>query len=91
MKIYLERWKCFVVPAGGRLSENTEFERRISTSFVKKSVCIEKPPVTSSNCYETMKKASILFKLGSFVESTIDSETAYTILNFPLPWQRWDI
>jgi hypothetical protein len=29
---------------------------------------IEKPPVTSSNCYETMKKASILMKLITNVD-----------------------
>jgi hypothetical protein len=30
----------------------------------KMAIFIEKPPVTSSNCYETMKNASILMKLG---------------------------
>jgi hypothetical protein len=29
---------------------------------------IEKPPVTSSNYYETMKNASILMKLGTNVD-----------------------
>jgi hypothetical protein len=32
------------------------------------AVFIEKPPVTSSNCYETMKNASILMKLGKNVD-----------------------
>jgi hypothetical protein len=29
---------------------------------------IEKPPVTSSNCYKTMKNASMLMKLGINVD-----------------------
>jgi hypothetical protein len=29
---------------------------------------IEKPPVTSSNCFETMKNASKLMKLGTYVD-----------------------
>jgi hypothetical protein len=33
------------------------------------AVFIEKPPV--SNCYETMKNASILTKLGTNVDRTI--------------------
>jgi hypothetical protein len=37
----------------------------------KKTVFIEKPPVTSSNCYETMKNAAILMKLGTNVNYTI--------------------
>jgi hypothetical protein len=32
------------------------------------AVFIEKPPVTSSSCYETMKIASILIKLGTNVD-----------------------
>jgi hypothetical protein len=32
------------------------------------AVSIEKPPVTSSNCYETMKNAPILMKLGANVD-----------------------
>jgi hypothetical protein len=32
------------------------------------AVFIEKPTVTSSNCYETMKNASILMKLGKNVD-----------------------
>jgi hypothetical protein len=31
------------------------------------AVFIEKPPVTSSNCYETIKYASILMELGTNV------------------------
>jgi hypothetical protein len=34
----------------------------------KMAVFIEKPPVTSSNCYETMKNPSILMKLGTNVD-----------------------
>jgi hypothetical protein len=34
----------------------------------KMAVFIEKPPVTSSNCYETIKNASILIKLGTNVD-----------------------
>jgi hypothetical protein len=34
------------------------------------AVFTEKPPVTSSNCYETMKNASILIKLGTNVNWT---------------------
>jgi hypothetical protein len=34
------------------------------------AVFTEKPPVTSSNCYETMKNASILIKLGTNVDWT---------------------
>jgi hypothetical protein len=45
------------------------------------AVFIEKPPFTSSNCYETMKKTSILMKLGTNVDWTIPSVT------FLLPWQ----
>jgi hypothetical protein len=55
------------------------------------TVFIEKPPVTSSNCYKTMKNASILIKLGTNVDSTIDFVTTCSVLNFLLPWQRGDI
>jgi hypothetical protein len=48
-------------------------------------VYIEKPPVTSSNCYETMKNASILMKLGTKCDWTIASVTACSIVNFLLP------
>jgi hypothetical protein len=53
----------------------------------------EKPPVTSSNCYdETMKNASILIKLGTNVDWTIDFVTTCSVLNFLLvPLQRRDI
>jgi hypothetical protein len=50
------------------------------------AVFIERPPVTSSNCYKTMKNASILMKLGTCVDWTITSGTC-SILNFLLPWQ----
>jgi hypothetical protein len=46
----------------------------------------EKPPVTSSNCYETIKNASILMKLGKNNDWTIASVTACSILNYLLPW-----
>jgi hypothetical protein len=60
--------------------------------IVKKYVVfIEKPPVTSSNCYETMTNASILMKLGTNVEWTIASVTACSIVNLLLPWQRGDV
>jgi hypothetical protein len=54
---------------------------------------IEKPPVASSNCYETMKNASILMKLGTKfnIDWTIASVTACSIVNFPLQWQRGDV
>jgi hypothetical protein len=55
------------------------------------AVFIEKPPVKSSNCYETIKKASILFKLGTNVNWTIAFVTAYSILTFLLPWQQGGI
>jgi hypothetical protein len=55
------------------------------------AVFIEKPPVTSSNCYETMKNDSILMKLGTNVDYTIASVTACSIVNFLLPWQRGDV
>jgi hypothetical protein len=55
------------------------------------TVFIEKPPVTSSNCYETMKNASILIKLGINVDWTIAFATTCSVLNFLLPWQRGDI
>jgi hypothetical protein len=55
------------------------------------AVFIEKAPVTSSNCYETMKNASILMKLGTHVDWTIASTTACSIVNFLLPWQRGDV
>jgi uncharacterized membrane protein YwaF len=52
---------------------------------------IEKPPVTSSNCYETMKNASIQMKLGSNVDWIIASVTACSIIDFLLPWQWGDV
>jgi hypothetical protein len=57
----------------------------------KMAVFTEKPPVTSSNCYETIKNASILIKLGTNVNWTIAFVTTCSVLNFPLPWQRRDI
>jgi hypothetical protein len=40
------------------------------------AVFIEKPLVTSSNCYKTIKNASILMKLGTHVDWTMASVTA---------------
>jgi hypothetical protein len=55
------------------------------------AVFIEKPPVRSSHCLETMKNASILVKLGTNVNWTIASVTACSIVNFLLPWQRVNV
>jgi hypothetical protein len=55
------------------------------------AVLTEKPPVTSSNCYVTMKNASILIKLGTNVDWTIAFVKTCSVLNFLLPWQRGDI
>jgi hypothetical protein len=61
------------------------------------AVFIEKPPVTSSNCYETIKNALILMKLGTNVDYTIASVTACScvtacsMVNFLLPWQPGDV
>jgi hypothetical protein len=54
-------------------------------------VFIAKPPVTNSNCYETMNNASILIKLGTIADWTIAFITACSILNFRLPWQWGDV
>jgi hypothetical protein len=54
-------------------------------------IAIEKPPVTSSNCYETIKNASLLMKLGTNVDYTIASVTACSMVNFLLPWPRGDV
>jgi hypothetical protein len=51
-------------------------------------VFIEKPTVTSLNCYETMKNISVLMKHGISVDWTIASVTACSIYNFLLPWQQ---
>jgi hypothetical protein len=59
--------------------------------IVKMAVFIEKPPVTGSNCYETMKNASILIKIGTNVDWTIASVTASSIINFLLAWQRGEV
>jgi hypothetical protein len=55
--------------------------------FVK----IEKSPVKSSNCYKTIKTASIQIKLGTHVDWNIAFVTTCSVLNFLLPWQRGDI
>jgi hypothetical protein len=55
------------------------------------AVLIEKSPVTSSNCYNTIKTASTLIKLGSNVDWTIALATTCSGLHFLLPWQRGDI
>jgi hypothetical protein len=52
------------------------------------AVFIEKSPVTSSNCYKTIKTTSILIKLGTNVDWTSAFETTCSGLNFLLPWQR---
>jgi hypothetical protein len=46
------------------------------------AVFIEKPPVTSSNCYETMKNALILINLGTNDDWTIAFVTTCSVLNF---------
>jgi hypothetical protein len=45
------------------------------------AVYIQEPPVTSSNCYETMKNASILMKLGT----NVDHSLCNNMLNLKLP------
>jgi hypothetical protein len=55
------------------------------------AVLIQKLPVISSNCYETLKNASILIKFGTHVDWTIAIVTTCSVLNFLLPWQRGDI
>jgi hypothetical protein len=57
----------------------------------KMAVFIEKPPVTSSNCYKTKINDSILMKLGTNVNWTIPSVTACSILIFLLQWQPGDV
>jgi hypothetical protein len=57
----------------------------------KMAIFTEKPPLTSSNCYETMKNASILIKRGTNVNWTIAFVKTCSVLNFLLPWQRGDI
>jgi hypothetical protein len=52
------------------------------------AVFIEKAPVTSSNCYETMKNASILMKLGTNVEWNITSVYSMLHLKFPVTLAR---
>jgi hypothetical protein len=54
-------------------------------------ILTEKPPLTSSNYYETMKNVSILIKLGTNVDWTIAFITTCSVLNFLLPWQQGDI
>jgi hypothetical protein len=55
------------------------------------AVFIEKSSVTSSNCFKTKKKASILIKHGTNVDLTIAFVTTCPGLNFLFPWQRGDI
>jgi hypothetical protein len=43
------------------------------------AVFTENPPVTSSNCYETMKNASILIKLGTNVDWTFAFVTTCSV------------
>jgi hypothetical protein len=57
----------------------------------KMVVYIEKSPVTSSNCYKTIKTAIILIKLGTNVNWTIAFVTTCPGLNFLLLWQWGEI
>jgi hypothetical protein len=59
--------------------------------FVKNGCFHLKVSVTSSNCYKTIKTASILIKLGTNVDWTIALATTCSGLNFLLPLQREDI
>jgi hypothetical protein len=59
--------------------------------LLKMAVFIEESPVTSSNCYNTIKTASTLIKLGTNVHWTIALATTCSGLIFLLPWQRGDI
>jgi hypothetical protein len=68
--------------------ESDHFNLLPHVHIVKNGVFIEKPPVTSSNCYETLKNALILMKLGTNVDWNITFVTACSILNFLLLWQR---
>jgi hypothetical protein len=47
----------------------------------KMTVFIWKPAVTSSNCYKTMKNASILMKLSTYINWPIASVTRCSIVN----------
>jgi hypothetical protein len=51
------------------------------------AVFIEKPPVTSSDSYETIKDVSIFIKLGTNVDWAKAFVRACSILNFLLTWQ----
>jgi hypothetical protein len=53
--------------------------------FSKMAIFIEKSPVASSNCYKTIKNASILIKLGKNVDWTVAFEQTCSVLNFLLP------
>jgi hypothetical protein len=59
--------------------------------LLEMTVFIEKSPFTSSNCYKTIKTASILIKLGTNVDWTIAFLTTCPGFYFLLPWQRGDI
>jgi hypothetical protein len=50
--------------------------------IVKNGHFHKKPPVTSSNCYETMKNASILIKLGANFDWTIAFVTTCSVLSY---------
>jgi hypothetical protein len=52
-------------------SVSTLVNQLLHEHFVKNGCFIEKSPFTSSNCYKTMKTASILIKLGKKVDWTI--------------------
>jgi hypothetical protein len=49
-------------------------------------VSIGKPPVTSSDCYETIKDVLIMIKLGTNADWTIAFVTACSILKFLFSW-----
>jgi hypothetical protein len=63
-----------------------------SWAFCKKmAVFMEKSPVTCSNCYKTIKTASILIKHCTNVDWITAFVTTCSGLNFLLPWQWGDI
>jgi hypothetical protein len=63
-------------------TEKCSFTHYFISILWKMAVFSEKSPVTSSNCYNTTKTASILIKLGTNVIWTIAFVTRYSGLNF---------
>jgi hypothetical protein len=59
-----------------------EFNPLLHEHFVKNAFFIEKSPVTSSNCYKTIKTALILIKLGTNVDHCLCNNMLS--LNFPV-------